>query len=292
MTLGPTTGAAASADHACQINFIGQDGSAATNSIQIGTSAAIGLQTYRGGHISLSTPTNIPSNITVSVAFYFTEGGFIDGLTGTPFTGAGVVTGPKCLLADTSSSFDGNPNTYLPGSSNCSYPFLPNPSASTLGGVESIAPLAHNWIGSIDTSGVPHQSQPATTDLSDVTATTAWTATDGSGAGLSLTTSDTRYAKYGKFCVVSFYIGYPSTADTHTAQINGIPAACAAYNGAISYVAGGAALGSIASVSSSIAWVSLQTNGQSLFIFGNGSNLTNAQMSNGSIRGTITYITN
>jgi hypothetical protein len=292
VTLGPTTGAGASADHGCVINFIGQDGSAATNSIQIGTGAAVALQTYRGGHITLSTPTNIPSNVTVSVAFYFTEGGYIDGLTGTPFTGAGVVTGPKCNIADTSSSFDGNPNTYLPGSSNCSYPFLPNPSASTLGGVESIAPLTHNWLSSIDTSGVPHQSQPATTDLSDVTATTAWTATDGSGAGLSLTTSDTRYAKYGKLCVVSFYIGYPTTSDTHTAQINGIPATCAAYNGTISYVAGGAALGSIASVSSSIAWVSLQTNGQSLFIIGNGSILTNAQMSNGSIRGTITYITN
>ena len=45
---------------------------------------------------------------------------------------------------------------------------LPNPSASTLGGVESIASASHNWISYIDTSGVPHQSQPA---LSDLTAT-------------------------------------------------------------------------------------------------------------------------
>jgi hypothetical protein len=42
---------------------------------------------------------------------------------------------------------------------------LPAPTASTLGGVESITSAAHNWIAYIDTSGVPHQSQPAYTDL-------------------------------------------------------------------------------------------------------------------------------
>src|SRR6185312_8758133 len=45
---------------------------------------------------------------------------------------------------------------------------LPPPSASTLGGVESITSLAHNWIAFIDTAGLPHQSQP---DLSDLTGT-------------------------------------------------------------------------------------------------------------------------
>ncbi len=45
---------------------------------------------------------------------------------------------------------------------------LPNPSASTLGGVESITSASHNWVSYIDTSGVPHQSQPT---LSDLTAT-------------------------------------------------------------------------------------------------------------------------
>jgi hypothetical protein len=293
VTLGPTTANGVSADHGCVINFIGQDGSAATNSIQIGTGAVAALQTYRGGHIGLSTPTNIPSNVTVSVAFYFTQGGHIDGLTGTPFTGAGVVTGPKCSIADTSSSFDGNPNTYLPGSSNCIYPFLPAPTASTLGGVESIATIAHQWIDSISTSGAPHQSQPATTDLSDVTVPTAWTATDGSGAGLTFaTTADTRYVKNGKVCIVSFMIQWPTTSDTHTAQINGIPAACTAYSGTLNWVAGGAALAGIGSIGGGIAWVTLQSGGTSLFIFGNANQLTNANMSGGIVRGTITYITN
>lgn len=45
---------------------------------------------------------------------------------------------------------------------------LPNPSSSTLGGIESISSLAHNWIAYINTSGVPIQSQPNYTDLAGV----------------------------------------------------------------------------------------------------------------------------
>jgi hypothetical protein len=44
---------------------------------------------------------------------------------------------------------------------------LPNPGASTLGGVESIASASHQWVDSISTAGVPHQSQPASSDLTD-----------------------------------------------------------------------------------------------------------------------------
>jgi hypothetical protein len=45
---------------------------------------------------------------------------------------------------------------------------LPAPTASTLGGIESITSASHNWVSYIDTSGVPHQSRPA---ISDLTAT-------------------------------------------------------------------------------------------------------------------------
>jgi len=43
---------------------------------------------------------------------------------------------------------------------------LPNPAPTTLGGVESAAAVAHQWIDSISTGGVPHLSQPAESDLS------------------------------------------------------------------------------------------------------------------------------
>lgn len=43
---------------------------------------------------------------------------------------------------------------------------LPNPSATTLGGVQSIASQSSKWINSISTSGVPSLSQPAFSDIS------------------------------------------------------------------------------------------------------------------------------
>ncbi len=48
---------------------------------------------------------------------------------------------------------------------------LPNPAASTLGGIESLAAVSHQWINTISTSGVPSATQPAFTDISG-TATT------------------------------------------------------------------------------------------------------------------------
>jgi hypothetical protein len=46
---------------------------------------------------------------------------------------------------------------------------LPNPSASTLGGVQSIAAVAHNFLTSISTSGVPAQAQPVAADITGTT---------------------------------------------------------------------------------------------------------------------------
>jgi hypothetical protein len=43
---------------------------------------------------------------------------------------------------------------------------LPNPSASALGGVQSKASVASQWLNSISTSGVPSSSQPAFSDIS------------------------------------------------------------------------------------------------------------------------------
>ena len=42
---------------------------------------------------------------------------------------------------------------------------LPAPTSTTLGGIQSIISVSHNWITYIDTSGVPHQSQPAASDV-------------------------------------------------------------------------------------------------------------------------------
>ncbi len=44
---------------------------------------------------------------------------------------------------------------------------MPNPTASTLGGVESLAPVTHQFMTGISTSGVPSAAQPACADLSN-----------------------------------------------------------------------------------------------------------------------------
>ena len=43
---------------------------------------------------------------------------------------------------------------------------LPNPTTSTLGGVEAVSAISHQWVNSINTSGVPQLSQPAYGDIS------------------------------------------------------------------------------------------------------------------------------
>jgi hypothetical protein len=43
---------------------------------------------------------------------------------------------------------------------------LQPPTLSIIGGVDAINAASHQWLSSIDTSGVPHQSQPAFTDIS------------------------------------------------------------------------------------------------------------------------------
>jgi hypothetical protein len=43
---------------------------------------------------------------------------------------------------------------------------LPNPSSSTLGGVQSLASVASKWINTVSTAGVPSATQPAFSDLS------------------------------------------------------------------------------------------------------------------------------
>lgn len=69
---------------------------------------------------------------------------------------------------------------------------LPNPSASSLGGVESYAAVTHQWINSISTSGVPGSTQPACADLSDSgSGCTATTGIDGTATWISVASTQT-----------------------------------------------------------------------------------------------------
>lgn len=67
-----------------------------------------------------------------------------------------VVTG---LAAVASSGSAADLTGTLPAAS------VPTPTATTLGGIESITAASHKWINSISTSGVPTQTQPDATDI-------------------------------------------------------------------------------------------------------------------------------
>jgi len=82
---------------------------------------------------------------------------------------------------------------------------LPAPSATTLGGVESIAAVAHNFLTAISTLGVPAHAQPACADLSDAGTGCSGTAMTYPGAGIPNSTGSawgTSYATTGSGSVV------------------------------------------------------------------------------------------
>jgi hypothetical protein len=86
--------------------------------------------------------------------------------------------------------------------------------------IQALASVAHKWINTISGAGVASATQPASTDLSDLTATTNWTPTDQSGASLSLTVNQAKYYQIGKIVYIEFDITYPSTGNTNLAQIS------------------------------------------------------------------------
>jgi hypothetical protein len=108
-------------------------------------------------------------------------------VTSITFTGDGVVDSSTPSTAVTTSGTvtatikNQSANTVLAGPSSGSAAAsafralvgadLPAPTASTLGGIESITSASNNWIAYIDTSGVPHQSQPAFSNLSGTAST-------------------------------------------------------------------------------------------------------------------------
>lgn len=60
---------------------------------------------------------------------------------------------------------------------------LPAPTISTLGGVEAISAVSHEWVNAINGSGVPQLSQPGFSDLSGAVAPSAQMPNSGATAG-------------------------------------------------------------------------------------------------------------
>ena len=101
-------------------------------------------------------------------------------VTGSPVTTSGTLTG--ALASETANTVLAAPNgtagtpTFraLVGAD------IPPPAATTLGGVESVAPVAHQFVTGISTAGVPSLAQPAAADVSGLAASATTDTTNAS----------------------------------------------------------------------------------------------------------------
>lgn len=117
---------------------------------------------------------------------------------------------------------------------------LPNPSSSTLGGVQSAAAVSHQWINSISTSGVPALSQPAFSDVSGTADLTAQVtgvlpvANGGTNSSTSLNNNRVMQSSGGKIQEAAAITGSKALAS----DANGIPVASGTTSTELGYLSG------------------------------------------------------
>lgn len=114
---------------------------------------------------------------------------------------------------------------------------LPQPTASTLGGVESLAAVSHKWINTISTSGAPAATQPGFTDLSGGIAV----AQMNSGTNASATTfwrGDGTWSIANECTTIESYGGVADGSTDNTAALNSALSGLSASGGCISFGSG------------------------------------------------------
>lgn len=145
---------------------------------------------------------------------------------------------------------------------------------------------ASQYLKQVSSGAAITVGQPAATDLSDYVGPTSWTPIDASGAGLAFTSVVARYVKIGKFVMVSAQLVYPTTANTNSALIGGLPYTIEASGsnlyGCVPYIS---TLGTPVTI-----FPSAGTTTVFLVAPSNGGAYSNANMSTQQIRFTMTYI--
>jgi len=149
-----------------------------TNSSNNSSQTTLNFETSTANAVGLTVTPYNPSGAVQT--FEITGGSY----TGNASTATALASAPSQCSGNnwsTGIATSGNANCSQPGfnnlSGNVAASQLPNPTSSTLGGIKSLAAVSHQWINQISTSGIPSATQPASTDLSDISTLAAYTAT-------------------------------------------------------------------------------------------------------------------
>ena len=145
-----------------------------TNSISIYSDGSTNIGTLSTNVVAYCVCTATGSPPTWNVAYSNGSGsGGISSVTGdgtltTTSTTSGAVTITIPTVTGTNKFWANDPSTsnQAPTFRTIASSDLPNPTTSAKGGVEAVNAVSHEWINSINTSGVPSLSQPDFTDIS------------------------------------------------------------------------------------------------------------------------------
>ena len=81
--------------------------------------------------------------------------------------------------------------------------------------------------GSIDSIKFPEEANPSGRVITGTTMSSyeegEWVPIDASGAGLSIPIASASYTRIGRLCYISAYLTYPSTANSSTQSLGGLP---------------------------------------------------------------------